>query len=74
MMKTKYPHLKTGLLASSLSRNPGVDALGPRTRGGVMTAMCCKLRSQVGCSAQAADSYQRRRNRVQEVRLEGRCK
>jgi hypothetical protein len=38
-----------------------VDALGPNTRGGVMTAMCCKLRSQVGCSAHAADSCQGRR-------------
>ena len=31
--------------------------MGPRTRGGVMTAMCCKLKSHVGCSAHAADSY-----------------
>jgi hypothetical protein len=40
-----------------------VDALGPRTRGGVMTAMCCKLRSQVGCSAHAADSFEGKKKR-----------
>lgn len=67
LSRAQHPHLRTGLLASSLSRKPGVDALGPRTRGGVMTAMCCKLRSQVGCSAHAADSYKERRKRKKKI-------